>query len=278
MELYSFYRAASYIAPLWLKNVKILPIVSAAIGLVIWSALFLLQAFALRRMAINRGMKKSWMAFVPFVNILYIGKLAGECSFFGNKVKRAGLYMMLAQLVCTISTLGLIGMEVYLFMYHGKPNEYGSWVGLQGFAGKIATVHELNFYLLSIVQLVYEIFLLVLVMGLYRRYAPKNYMGLSFLTLFLPISRYIVIFVLRKRISIDYEAYMRAQREAYMRRQQQYYNQRQNPYGNPYGSPYGNPYNSSWQRPNTQTPKNENPFEEFSTPNEEGSTGDGFFD
>lgn len=268
MELYSFYQVAFLLIYPLLKNAQYTPIVAVGIGFAIFCVLFLMQAFALRRMAINRGLKKRFMAFIPFVNILYIGKLAGECSFFGNKVKRAGLYVMLAQIVGTLSTVLLIVMEGYLLIEYGAPNEFGSWTGLTGFAGKVATAYDYSVYTLSILQLIYEIFLVVLMMGLYRKYVPKNYVALSFLTLFVPISRYIIILAIRKRKAIDYDAYIRAQREAYARRQQQYYNQRQNPYGNPYGNPYnnpyGNPYGNSYGQ-QTQKPKNEEPFEEFSS-------------
>lgn len=267
MELYSFYQIAFLLIYPLLKNAQFVPIVAVGMGLVIMCVFFLLQAFALRRMAINRGFKKRWMAFIPFVNILYIGKLAGECSFFGNKVKRAGLYAMLAQIVATVFTVLLISMEGYLFIKYGEPNMFGSWTGLTGFAGKVATAYDQSVYILSIFQLIYEIFLVVLMMGLYRKYVPKNYVALTFLTLFVPLSRYIIIFVIRKRKAIDYDAYIRAQREAYARRQQQYYNQRQNPYGNPYGSPYQNPYGNPYTQPtgqDTSSAKDEEPFEEFS--------------
>jgi len=123
--------------------------------------------------------------------------------------------------------------------------------------------------------LIYEILLVVLLIGLYRRYTPKNYMTLGILTLFVPASRYIVIFVLRNRQSIDYEAYMRARREAYMRQQQQYYNRYDNPYNNPYNNPYGSQYGNGNSR---SAP--EEPFAEFSSTNNSENNGDsdGFFD
>ena len=126
---------------------------------------------------------------------------------------------------------------------------------------------------MSLIQLIYEIFMVVLVMGLYKKYTPKNYMALSMLTLFIPLSRFIIMFVLRKREPIDYDAYMRARQAEYIRRQQQYYNQYGNPYGGPrgpYGNPYGNPYgqNPYVQNPyanNHSAPPKDEPFEEFAS-------------
>lgn len=79
------------------------------------------------------------------------------------------------------------------------------------------------------------ILLFILLTGLYKKYYAKGYMILSWVGLLFPISRYIVVFVLRNNKAVDYEAYMRAKREEFLRRS------RQNPYG-PYGGQYG-PYN-----------------------------------
>ena len=120
-------------------------------------------------------------------------------------------------------------------------------------------------------------------------------MLLSLLVLFLPVSQFIIVFVLRNRQPINYEAYMRARYEAHMRQQQQYRNyQGQSPFGgNPYGNnPYGNnPYaNDNSQPSQNAQPAPEDPFEEFSqnsashtqssangSQNNNSSSGDDFF-
>ena len=48
-------------------------------------------------MAKKVGMKHSWLAFLPFANTWYAGKLAGETQLFGQKMKRVGLYAALAE-------------------------------------------------------------------------------------------------------------------------------------------------------------------------------------
>ena len=114
----------------------------------------------------------------------------------------------------------------------------------------------------------------VMIIGLYKKYSVRNHMTLAFLNLFIPLSRFIVIFILRTNQPVDYEALMRARREAYIRRQQ-YYN---NPYGqNPYSRGYAQPQQPSQQ---PQTPP-EDPFEEFSSENKENNqntTQTDFFD
>ena len=71
----------------------------AGIAFVLWLPFFILQSVGLYAMAKKRGFKKRALAFIPFANMLYMGKLAGNCNFFGRKMKRAGLYLMLAQLL-----------------------------------------------------------------------------------------------------------------------------------------------------------------------------------
>ncbi len=242
------------------------------VAFAVWLGLFVLQGFGLYAMASNRGMKDKWKAFVPFLNVHYIGKLSGDCYFLSQRVKRAGLYAMLAQIAVTLIAATVAASEIYLCSMHGTPklDEWGSayWTGLQGFSLTVFQFYNVGSYLLPIVQLVYEILMLVLVLGLYKKYNPQNYMALGFLELFVPLSRYIVIFVLRNRKAVDYDAYMRARREAYMRYRQQNQNPYGNPYGNPYNTPYGNPYANANSPKNA--PKPEDPFSEFDSDKTKG--------
>ena len=217
-------------------------------GVAIWLALFILQGFGLSAMAKKRGLKKRWLAFIPFANIWYIGKIAGECNVFGQRMKRGGLYTMLAQIFTTVLCGLTIAVQVYLLVVEGAPeyDQFGFpfWVNLTGFSAVAYKFYGISQYILPIFQLVYEVFMLILLIALYKRYAHRNYFILSMLALFVPVSRFIVIFVLRNRNGIDYEAYMRARHEAYMRQQQQYggYNPYYGGYNrNPYGNPYNNP-------------------------------------
>ena len=265
MEIYNLYYIVMTI--LSMSNVPVPGVFyyALALGVVLWIGLFVLQGFGLYAMAKRRGMEDKWKVFVPFVNIQYIGKLAGDCYIFGQKVKRAGLYAMLAQIFVTVLCTLVVASEIYLYSVCGEPKldalNMPYWSDLQGFSSTVFKFYDVSGYLLSIVQLVYELLMLILLLGLYKKYNPKNYMALGFLELFVPLSRYIVIFVLRNRKAIDYEAYMRARREAYMRQRQQY----QNPYGNPYNNPYGNRYGDAYGNPvqGQNEPKPEEPFAEF---------------
>lgn len=227
------------------------------IGLGIWLALFVLQGVGLYKMAKNRGMKNKWLAFMPFASVWYTGKLAGTCNVFGRKMKRAGLYTMLAQILAFLFCAAKVAAEIMLYTtYAGNmtPNESGNptWTGLTGFAMYVHNYYYLSDIIVSIVQFVYTIMLFILLMELYKKYYARGYLLISWLALLLPVSRYVAIFVLRNNKAIDYDAYVRAKREEFMRRQQQY------PYGNPYnrGSYNYGPYS---QGPYNQGPYNRNP-------------------
>ena len=59
----------------------------------------ILGGLGMHTMAKKVGMKHSWLAFLPLANTWYAGKLAGETRLFGQKMKRAGLYATLAEIV-----------------------------------------------------------------------------------------------------------------------------------------------------------------------------------
>lgn len=299
MEIYGFYNSATTVSEFFVENIPHTKIWGIAIAVALWLVLFVLQGVGLATMAKRRNINGRWRAFCPFVNLYFIGKLVGECSVFGQRVKRAGLYTMIVQIIATLYCGALIAAEIYLYNVCGMPTKITladnpfyfvlDWENLTGFSAVVENFYATSDYILLIIELVYIIFVHLLLIGLYKKYAPKNYMPLGLLSLFVPASRFIIAFVLRNRKAIDYDAYMRAKREAYMRQRQQYggygnpyggYGQ--NPYGNPYGSPYGQP------QPPQQPQKPEDPFEEFSsdtkntgdanTGENTGGDSDGFFD
>ena len=97
--------------------------------------------------------------------------------------------------------------------------------------------------------------------SLLKKYYAKNYMMLSFVQLFLPLARYIIIFAVRKNKAVDYNEYMRSRYEEFVRRQQAY---RGNPYGGAYGGPYGNPYGNPQNPYGAPQRPQDDPFGEFS--------------
>ena len=286
MEIYSFYTSLSYInlAKNGIEGLSIQNIVGAfAVSFLIWLAFFVLQGFGLFAMAQKKGLKKPSLAFVPFANLLLIDKLAGDCEIFGHKMKRGGMYAMIAQIVVFVTSLALIFAEGVLFTKYASCVNFNRatgeiiWVELDSLGVALYTFYSVwGSFLHSLFGLAYEVLLFVLMISLLKRYTAKNYMILSMLQLFLPISRYVIIFVVRNNKAIDYDEYKRARYEEYRNRGARYGNPYSNPYGRPYGNPYSNPYGNPYGTPyrghdsnQTDSSQNENPFEEFATPNED---------
>ena len=220
---------------------------SLALGGGIWLVLFAFQAFGLYAMAKKRELKHRWLAFIPFANVFYIAKLSGQCTFFGRKMKHPGVYVMIAQILATAASAAYIASQILLFTRYADEmivTESGvpQWPALSGFAMYVRNFYLYGGFIVSIIDLIYRLLLFILMTGLCKKYSAKNYLFLSWIALFIPLSKYIVIFAIRNNKAIDYEAYMRARREEFLRRQQQ------NPYGgynpyNPYNrNPYGGPY------------------------------------
>ncbi len=275
MELFSFYQIATSLFSLT-EDEKLTFLWGPIVGGAIWLAFFLLQGVGVYAMAKRQGMEKRWFAFTPFANIYYMGKLAGSCEFFGHKMKRPGLYAMIGQIVSTLFTFLYIFSECYLYYNHGWPIQtegamgyYYHWNNLSGFANTVFDFYEYGGYFFSIITLVSQVLTVILLIGLYQKYSPKNYRWLAVLSFMLTPARFITLFALRNRQAVDYAEYVRRQREAYARYRQQYYGGYGNPYNNPYGNPYGggNGYgsygNGNYGAPNQ--PPAEEPFGEFSS-------------
>ncbi len=268
MEIYNLYFII--VTVLGLFNLPLVQsLYSGVIGaFVLWGGLFALQGVGLYTMAKKQKVEKRWLAFVPFANFLFMGKLAGECNVFGQKVKRAGLYAMLAQIVTTALCFMEMFAVTYLYTVEGAPsfdqfnNPY--WSGLKGFSFSLTKYLSVSGLILPIVQMIYEIMTFIILMAVYKKYVPNNAFVLGILSLFVPLSRFIILFVIRTRELIDYEAYMRKKQEEFLRQR----GYTQNPY-------YGNPYNAGQYTPPAQLTPPEEPFAEFGEGKKEnGATDD----
>lgn len=208
----------------------------------VWLALELFLGFGLYRMAKNKGMGKRAMAFIPFVNMIYAGRLAGDCEFFGQRMKHTGVFVMIVQILLFLAGAFTIFVETSLYMTYVPTVMNNSIVFLKENGGEptgrlarfFITYDNVSTMLLSILELAYTVLLFIMASALYRKYAPSSSMFLAFLALFVPVSFPIAVFTLRKKQPVDYADYIRKKREAYYRRYGGGYGN--NPYG---GNPYG---------------------------------------
>ena len=172
MEIFEIYQVVLFFGLLFAKGAVSGRLLYGCvfIGLGIWLALFVLQGVGMYKMVKNRSLKNKWLAFVPFVNIWYMGKLAGTCDVFGRKMKRSGLYVMLAQIIATLVCAAAIAVEILLFTkYKGNmvPKDNGwEWTNMWGAAGYVLNFYYISDYIISIVQLIYQVLLFILLLSL----------------------------------------------------------------------------------------------------------------
>lgn len=232
---------------------------ASAAGLYLIGLLF--GGFGLMTMARRKGMKNWWLGFVPFGNTYLAGQLAGDTSVFGAKMKRSGLYAMLAEIVyvglevalLVISFL-LLNADFYEFVTVGDAGD-GYWQFSNAlFMAKspefawiltLNTVLEVIAYLSRFVAL---FFFFVMFTAFFRKYFIRSPFLMAFLCSFLPV-RGFVLFAVRNNTPVDYNAYMRRRMEEMQRssRQQQYGDGGQGNYG---GSAGDSPFSDFGGSPN----------------------------
>lgn len=245
---------------------------------IIYFTLYMLQGVGLYTLSRKAGINHAWLSFVPFACNVQLGKLAGACSLFGQKIKNGGLYCAIFEfLYCALNILSLI-TQVLLKDYYNM--DAFNYVGYPESLRWAYITEEISYYVGSIVYIVYLIFMIVILFGFFRKYAARNSWTFSILSVFFPIVKGAFIFAVRNNVPVDYESYIRAQREAYYRQARQYYD---NSYSRP---PYNdNRKNGDDQSNNGGTPYAGDPFEEFSDKNkkptdeteDEKSQNDQFF-
>ncbi len=223
-----------------------------------------LGGLGMRTMALQRGMGKSWMAFVPFLNTYYAGKLTGTTSFFGSRVKNAGLFAMIAEILFVLSSVFYL---VTIIILYYLPAMYGyttvpvelNWLYKAEVACEV---------LVSIFQIVMIVFMFVLYTGLFRRYYARGPIVMTILSVVLPF-RGLVVFAVRNNTPFDYDGYMRQQMERYN-------SQRQGGYNNGYDDPYSgefhtqpthrapdDPYSGEFGGSQGSSHSNDSPFDDF---------------
>ncbi len=247
------------------RDARIGIIVGLSAGAALFALCLILGGFGLYKMAKNKGKKYRFLAFIPFANTFYAGYVAGETRVFGQKMKRMGLYAMLAEIVYVALNVLILVADILMINYYQEievtssydPDyhymTYGPtftsvpsslrWLYTATYANSgFGWAYILNY----VFFIVYVLFLGITLNALFRQYAPRGYIGYVLLCILFPV-RGFVFFALRNRAPVDYDEYMRRRMEEYARRQQQY-----GPYG-PYGQgPYG-PYG---QGPYNQPPYN----------------------
>ena len=201
-------------------------------------------------MAKRRNFDKLWMAFVPFLNYVLLGKLIGKVIIWGKEVKNLGL------LVCITTAISMIlgyavdlGYYVYVIEQSFKvdvvfaSNFFQTWVMQTGLFWTI------TYYVYLVIDIINVILTCWMIFVIFRKYAPERSFLYSLLSIFFNFTFPILLFVVRNNEVSTFEDFLRMRNR--------YNNQNPNGYGgyNQNGSYYGNP----------TPPTNEvDPFPEFS--------------
>ena len=222
----------------------------AALGtLGVYLILLVFGGIGLNKLAKKQGLKHRWMAFLPFLNTYYAGKLAGETQFFGQKMKRVGLYAMISEILYVALQLFVLIAVIISFFPQYRTLEITDGViegvsndAMPAWIEPAITYGNLVAYLLWFFVIV---FFCVLYVSFFRKYYARGPILLAFLSAVLPF-RGFTIFAVRNNAPVDYNDYIRRRTQAYMRN---------NGYQPPY-DPYGTQNNG----------QNDDPFEGFGGP------------
>lgn len=253
------------------------------IGLCVAAGIYLvcliMGGIGMHVMAKKRGMKGSWIAFLPFGNTFYAGKLAGETNFFGKKVKWMGLAAMLFEIV----HVGLSIFSFYILFSFMQPEFYdpittsdGLFGGAEFVSSKLPVGMRWMLTADAVCEILIYVFYLFMLLAMcmmfysfYRKYYARSPFVMMFLSALLPF-RGFVIFAVRNNTPVDYDAWMRQRMEEFNRRQQQNRPGNYGGYGG-YGG-YGTP-NDPGSSNGAGGGTGENPFPDFGGSN--GSNGSG---
>ena len=244
------------------SNVVLSYYLFAALGaLGVYVILLIFGGIGLSKLAKKQGLKHRWMGFLPFFNTYYAGKLAGETQFFGQKMKRIGLYAMLTEILYVVLQLFLMIATVisYFPQYRTLEVDEGVMTGIAN-SNMPAWLEPTILYGNLVAYLIWFfviIFFCVLFIAFFRKYYARGPILLAFLSAVLPF-RGITIFAVRNNAPVDYNDYIRRRTQAYMRSSG--YNQP--PYG-PYGPENG---------PQSGPQNGPDPFDGFGSPNS-GNSG-----
>ena len=246
------------------SNVILTYYLFAALGtLGVYLILVVFGGIGLNKLAKKQGLKHRWMAFLPFLNTYYAGKLAGETQFFGQKMKRVGLYAMISEILYVALQLFVFAAVIISYFPEYRTLEVSDGVmtgaaneAMPSWIEPAVTYGNLVAYLLWFFVIV---FFCVLFVAFFRKYYARGPILLAFLSAVLPF-RGFTIFAVRNNAPVDYNDYIRRRTQAYMRN---------NGYQPPYG-PYG-PGNGGY---GSGGPQNDDPFEGFGGPtSDHGASG-----
>lgn len=203
-------------------------------------ALYVLKAVAIFLMAKKCGLKNKWMSFVPYLNFVVLGKLAGRVRLFGVTIGNIGLfYAIFLGAWHLISVLESVASALFTY----NPSS-----ATQLFYQIMAYVSLLTNWPLMLIEIICFV---TLCFGLYGRYTPNRRMLFTFLSCFNFIFPIILIAIHNKKPYASYDDYFK-------QKMAERYGQTYDPFSNPYETKENPFLNEKGKDDN-----NDNPFDEY---------------
>lgn len=261
------------VSPLW---------VSLTVGGLCFLIVYVFQAVGLYTIARRENLKNKWMAFVPFFNTYYIGVCGQKNKFFNIDTKKIAIATAAIEVVVlcvyVLSFVAELAISPYL-VPHTEESAYWSttvWSLPDSFLTynpdlKWASwcYNYLN-YILAPLNIIYILGFVVVLNCFFQTYSAKRYFLFTITSVLFPVQG-ILIFSVRNNKGMRYADYVRAVQERAYRQYRDQQNFNQNPYNqNPYSNGYNNPPyedNRPPQPPQQPESKQEDPFSEFGSPN-----------
>ena len=225
-EYFSVWQIAS--AAEYIVTLRRIMVISVSVAAGLYLLCLVLGGIGMHAMAKKVGMKHSFLAFLPFANTYYAGKLAGETQLFGKKMKRVGLYAMLTEIAYV--AIGVFSLVITFLLrrpeyYVEQLGESGSIIGIALDVQRIpmalrwlVTANIVLDVVESISYIAMLFFFCVLFYAFFRKYYARGSFLMTFMCALLPL-RGFVIFAVRNNTPVDYDAYMRRRMEEYRRAQ-----------------------------------------------------------
>lgn len=242
-------------------------------GAAIFAVIYVLQSVALYTIGKREGYGNRWMAFVPFLNLYYMGVVSQKNRVFKLGAKQVGIVIAVVDAVLfALKILYYVAMFLIFEGGYVKPIKEPSlyYGGLELITGYEQTPNfpasldwawwvfsKLDFYITSWISLVYVVFNVFLTISFFRTYASGRYVLFSILSIFFPI-RGILMFAVRNNKGKGYADYIREQQQRRYAMYQEY--MRNNPPPSNDGSYYGGNYNNQGPQSNNQS-KPQDPFD-----------------
>ena len=264
-------------------------IIVSVLVLAFFAVYYTFRSIGLYKMAKKSGLVKPYLALIPFFGIYVCYRLSPNSKYIKKQTAICVLAIVFGALLllvnCLIDGFYAIPAIIDLVKLNRTMADTGAYHMVPGSIFSFnSTILTLLQNLLSIVNLVYTVFMVIVYSRLFMSYSLKP----AKMTIFSALVCYfagtfllagIFVYALRNKPRIDYDSYIEAKRswEQKVRYGNPFGN---NQYGgNQYGGPYGNPFYGNQQGyggfyGNQQNPNENNfggqseidPFEEFSSP------------